>query len=215
MIIGLSGQKQSGKSTLGNLLAEKYGLLHTSFAAPMREFVAKLVGCDVVQLEEIKETPIAWLNGRTPRHMLQTLGTEWGREMVSSQLWVLVAMRKALLSGRAILSDVRFANEATAIRAAGGVVIRIARDNACQPDSHTSERPLQETMIDFELRNNGTPEELLDAAERVIFGPNGCAMLQSVELSRGEDAAQGNAATDADVAAYAAPGTPATVQVGD
>lgn len=92
----------------------------------------------------------------SPRVMLQTLGTEWGRERISSDIWMKYTLRtaKSLLhldgSTRAweycplkgispasggvdtgvngvVISDVRFENEFRAIRSAGGAVIRVIR----------------------------------------------------------------------------------------
>jgi adenylate kinase family enzyme len=161
LLIGIAGAKQSGKTTLAKLLAEKYTLNHTSFAAPIRSFVAELVGGDLAQLEEHKETPLAWLDGKTPRQMMQTLGTEWGRQMVNGELWVRVAMRNC--GARAIFSDVRFANEARAIRFAGGCVIRLDR-GAAHEDTHESEIPLPDELVDCEQLNDSTPEEMLRRA---------------------------------------------------
>jgi dephospho-CoA kinase len=54
LLLGLAGGKRSGKTLLANLLADKYGLLHTSFAAPIREFTANLLGGTLEQLESRK-----------------------------------------------------------------------------------------------------------------------------------------------------------------
>jgi len=168
MLLGIAGAKRSGKTLLASLLAERHGLAHLSFAAPIRAFVADLLGGTLDQLELEKETPIAWLEGVTPRHMMQTLGTEWGRQMVCQQLWVRICMRKALLAGRAVISDVRFPNEAHAIHEAGGKVIRLLRW-ADASDSHISERPLDGSLIDYELANDSeSPETLLRAVEALL-----------------------------------------------
>lgn len=169
MLIGLAGAKQSGKTLLANLLAESYGLQHFSFAAPIRQFVASLLGGTLEQLEVEKEVPIAWLNGVTPRHMMQTLGTEWGRRMIDQDIWLRLCMRKALAAGSAVISDVRFPNEARAIREHGGKVIRLNRWSQRPEDRHISERPLEPELIDFELANDGdSPDSLLRAVEVLL-----------------------------------------------
>jgi hypothetical protein len=169
VIIGLAGAKQSGKTLLANLLADRYGLQHFSFAAPIREFVASLLGGTLDQLEVEKEVPIAWLNGVTPRHMMQTLGTEWGRRMIDQDIWLRLCMRKAVASGRCVVSDVRFPNEAKAIRELGGSVIRLNRWSQRPEDRHISERPLEPELIDFELANDtDSPQALLRAVEVLL-----------------------------------------------
>jgi hypothetical protein len=164
-IVGIAGAKRSGKTTLANYLAETHGMLHTSFAEPIRAFVAQLLGGSLEQLEAAKEEPVAWLDGATPRHMMQTLGTEWGRQLICPELWVRFAMRKALGAGAAVLSDVRFPNEARAIREHGGIVIRVNRAGSAATDSHISEVPLPDDLVDFELYNGGTFESLYANAE--------------------------------------------------
>lgn len=169
LLIGIAGGKRSGKTLLANLLAERYGLLHTSFAAPIRELTANLLGGTVEQLEVEKESPIAWLNGVTPRHIMQTLGTEWGRMLIAPDIWVRVCMRRVAGAGRAVISDVRFPNEAKAIRAAGGHVIRLHRWADGAKDSHVSELPLDGSLVDCEVTNDfDNPSELLHAAETAL-----------------------------------------------
>jgi len=168
LIIGIAGGKRSGKTLLANMLAERYGLLHTSFAAPIREFTANLLGGSLEQLEVEKESPIAWLNGITPREIMQTLGTEWGRMLIAPDLWVRVCMRKVAGAGRAVISDVRFPNEARAIRDAGGHVIRLHRWGG-STDPHVSELPLDRALVDCEITNDfESPDELLRAAEDAL-----------------------------------------------
>lgn len=166
LLIGIAGSKRAGKTLLANMLAERYGLLHTSFAAPIREFTAHLLGGTLEQLEVEKESPIAWLDGVTPRQIMQTMGTDWARMMVHPDIWVRTCMRKVAGAGRAVISDVRFPNEARAIRSAGGHIIRLHRWEDGTKDTHVSELPLDNSLIDCEITNDfDNPSELLHAAE--------------------------------------------------
>ncbi|GAP66809.1 hypothetical protein MBSD_n2124 [Mizugakiibacter sediminis] len=171
ILIGIAGGKRVGKSTLGQHLARRHRLLHTSFAEPIRAFVAGLLGGTLDDLEREKESPIAWLGGVTPRQMMQTLGTEWGRQMVHPDLWLLTALRRAYAAHGAVLSDVRFPNEAAAIRERGGFILRVDRPGF-EPgaDAHASERPLSMDLIDAVVVNNGSVEDLVLSAEGVLAG---------------------------------------------
>lgn len=65
----------------------------------------------------------------TPRHVLQTLGTEWGREQ-SKDIWIDYALQKAdqLLDGGdslVVIPDGRFRNEALKVLRKGGILIKI------------------------------------------------------------------------------------------
>lgn len=161
-IIGIAGAKRSGKTTLANALAAHMEATHTTFAGPIREFVAKLLDFESVEaMEPHKEEQISWLAGCSPRTMMQTLGTEWGRDLVHSELWVRRALDR--VAGEfVIVSDVRFPNEAKAIRKRGGIVIRVARGHASAGDGHVSENPLDGQLVDHELQNDSTVADLLN-----------------------------------------------------
>lgn len=105
--------------------------------------------------------------GVSPRYMMQTLGTEWGRKLVNQDLWLLIAMdriSKALAAGENVyVSDVRFDNEAAMIREMGGTIIHIRRRDAQTVRPHMSETPLCVNDTDYTIYNNGTLDELLAA----------------------------------------------------
>lgn len=174
MIIGLCGAAGAGKGSVANVLAAKYFFSEIAFADPLYAMVSALTGMTVEQLHdrEIKEKPIQWL-GKSPRQLLQSLGTEWGRGMVKDDLWVGIAMRTALASARAVITDVRFDNEAIAVKNAGGVVWKVVRDShACLAEDtarHTSEAGVSRELVDLTIQNSGTLDDLactVDAAMR-------------------------------------------------
>jgi len=88
---------------------------------------------------DLKEVPTEYLGGRTPREAMQTLGTEWGRSL-SADLWVNAWRRRVdrdVEESKAnaedyilIADDVRFPNEAAAIRSRGDIVVRVKRPGA-------------------------------------------------------------------------------------
>lgn len=161
MIIGIAGKKRSGKDTAAKVF-ERLGFTHDSFAAPMKRFVQDIVGHEL--RDEDKEAPMEWLDGMTPRRMWQTLGTEWGRMMVHPDLWVRSMMRRA--PPMCVISDVRFENEAAAIRAAGGVIVHIYR-RPMMSDGHVSEAGVKFRDGDFIVHNTGTLSEFINSVERV------------------------------------------------
>jgi hypothetical protein len=165
MIVGLAGRARSGKDTVANILRVERRFVQLSFAAPMRRFVANLLGCHVADLEQIKEDPHELLGGKTPRFAMQTLGTEWGRDTIAGDLWIrcclAAARREAQCGHDVVISDVRFENEAAAIRAAGGVVWHISRPGAAIAESaHRSEAGLAAAPQDETIVNDGTLEKL-------------------------------------------------------
>jgi hypothetical protein len=172
-LIGIAGAKRAGKSTLASGLSLALGLPEESFAAPMREFVARITGMTLRELDARKEEPLAWLDGVTPRTMMQTVGTEWGRQTVHPDIWLRSLFARIPPQG-AIISDVRFPNEAEAILERGGIVFRVNRAG-CEGDGHASERPLPPELVTVDLWNTGTPRDLIEQALNCLGVSQGVA----------------------------------------
>lgn len=173
MILGLTGRARSGKSTVASYLVREHGFVEHSFAAPIRAFVAHILGTDLAGLEAGKEREVAWLGGGlTPRWLMQTAGTEWGRKMIHDQLWVRSCLMRAqadVSAGRpVVISDVRFDNEAEAIRYAGGEVWEIMRDGAGVTGTHASEAGVSSRHIQWTFFNNRSLADLEAAAGRML-----------------------------------------------
>lgn len=166
-LIGIAGAKRSGKDTLANGLSMALGVPRESFAGPLREFVARITGMTLAQLEFDKELALDWLDGVTPRSMMQTVGTEWGRQMVHPDLWVRSLLARIPPQG-AIISDVRFDNEASAILDRGGMVLRVLRPGLATGDAHISEIPVSDHLVTAELVNSRTPHDLVASAMALI-----------------------------------------------
>ncbi|TYO65552.1 hypothetical protein FXV83_16605 [Bradyrhizobium hipponense] len=133
-VIGLSGFAQSGKTTAALYLEKKYGVRRKHIAEPLRAMLAVLLKANGMKSDEItrylegdlKEQIIPCL-GVTSRYAQITIGTEWGRELISQDLWANTWAR-GIHDGESVMNDsVRFPNEAEAIRQLGGVVIMIKR----------------------------------------------------------------------------------------
>lgn len=169
-IIGLTGQAGAGKNTVADILF-KHGFTNFGFADPVYRAVATLLGVGQETLRDraMKETPIDWL-GKSPRELLQTLGTEWGRNTIRDDIWIQIAMRQVEKviayqkgQGGVILTDVRFANEAQAIRSAGGRIWKVVRYVGClasETSKHSSEAGIPDDMIDEVVENSGTVADL-------------------------------------------------------
>jgi hypothetical protein len=125
-----------------------------SFAAPIKAMCREILplGAD---LPENKENPAYGLLGVSPRRIWQTLGTEWGRDLIHPDLWVEIVRRQinTTTAKTIIFDDCRFPNEAEMIHELGGKVIHI--DNPCGDplDEHVSEKQLPEELIDVYINN--------------------------------------------------------------
>lgn len=165
MLIGLTGKKRCGKSSVARILLEEYDFVEVSFAAPLYRMLAAMLGQHEAALRDdaTKDAPIAWL-GRSPRYLLQTLGTEWGRNLVREDIWLSIASREIERHDSAgrhvVVSDVRFPNEAALVRSRGGELWRIVRPSLPVADPHESERGVPDELITRRLANDRGIAEL-------------------------------------------------------
>lgn len=136
-LIALHGPAGSGKSHAASILVEEFGYTRMKFAGPLKAMMHTLLTYAGVPERELtrysegdlKETPLDMLEGKTPRHVMVTLGTEWGRDLIGPDLWVNLAMQPILdhlAAGRSVVvDDCRFVNEAREIIKLGGHVAKI------------------------------------------------------------------------------------------
>jgi hypothetical protein len=176
MIIGLAGHKGAGKTTIAKFL-EGHGFYHVMFADKIKQALNLIFGFGGSGWNdaEWKETPHEAAYGRTPRQLAQTLGTNWGRHMVHSDIWVDATMRPALSylrmtpSSSLVISDVRFENEARAIRKAGGYILILERIGYVPTDGHSSEAGIEALPGDVLLHGaDGDVEGLKQLTLKVL-----------------------------------------------
>jgi hypothetical protein len=175
VIIALTGLAGSGKSTVAAMI----GGMNLAFAQPMKEFCAQLFGFDDAQLygpSSERERPSPYFrrpNGEplTPRYALQTLGTEWGRNC-DPDVWVKAGLRRAHVYAAnsqglpAVITDLRFVNEARAVREASGQVWRVDRPGLTR-GNHPSELEIwsreMDRLVTHEISNTGSLDHLARA----------------------------------------------------
>jgi len=160
-LIGIAGRARSGKDTVANFIIAAIGGYRYGFADPIRAMLVPL-GVDMSDpyWQARKEEPIPAL-GVSPRRMMQTLGTEWGRQLIHPDLWLLMAHQRLLQSGPGmVIPDVRFENEAAWIRKHGGRIIHVIRPDVNAVEAHASEDGIEVQDTDVRLFNSGTLEEL-------------------------------------------------------
>lgn len=163
-LIGLIGRKSSGKSTIAQHLADGHHFVKISFADRLKEMLKALGLTNEMLYGAEKETPIDWLHGKTPRYLMQTLGTEWGRNLVHPDIWINAAHidinNCIALGGRVVVEDVRFPNEVALIRELKGEIWGVVRDAVLRPDEHISESLDVAQNADWMFFNNSTIDDL-------------------------------------------------------
>lgn len=161
-LIGIHGRARSGKDTLCQFLISYHGGYRYGLADPLKAMLLAGFGIDMSDpyWETRKEEVIPAL-GKSPRQLLQTLGTEWGRTCVRDDVWLILAQDALVREGPGmIIPDIRFQNEADWIRKLGGRLIHISRKSAAPVASHSSEAGVDVQGGDIVLTNDGTLEDL-------------------------------------------------------
>lgn len=163
-VIGFTGLMGSGKNEAANALIAR-GWRHTAFAEPLKAMLRTMyryarVSEDLItrKLEgDLKNQPCKVFGGKTPRYAMQTLGTEWGRDLITPTFWCDLWLNHLDTFGAShvVVSDVRFFTEVDALRQVQGTLVRIERPGVLAT-GHASERDIQRLPADFELYNTGS-----------------------------------------------------------
>lgn len=151
-LIGLCGAKGVGKSTYASMIAGQSGHVY-SFATPLKQMLMSVFPSEYILKK--KEVPIPnYPNHVTGRFLLQTLGTDWARKLITEDIWMLMLRERLekdmkVLGGLMVIDDLRFPNEAHMVRDLGGEVWLVRR-RGFKPsaDNHSSEAGITEDLID-------------------------------------------------------------------
>jgi hypothetical protein len=183
-LIGLCGYAQTGKDTVGQILAEEFGFARVSFAGPVKEHMELLnpyIGVRTLaspkRLSEALEDYGGWdgVKHHAPpeekdeiRRLLQVYGTDLVRDRLNEDAWIdkgIMATWKLRGQNKSVVvTDVRFPNEGEKIRNVGSVW-KIHRPGIGPERDHSSETMVDLVKADRDIHNNGTLAEL---KEKVI-----------------------------------------------
>jgi hypothetical protein len=174
MLIGIySPAPQSGKSTVATRLIQRHNFVSLPMAGTLKGMVAVLLedlGIDDYYLHTGDKSRVIY-NGKTVRELLQTLGTEWGRNIVGRDLWADVwrgKVKRLRYNHHIVCDDVRFENEAHMIMELGGIMLRVIRPDAATTIAHASEGGLDNFPFTATIRNEGTVEDLHAKVDRLM-----------------------------------------------
>lgn len=110
----------------------------------------------------------------SPREVLQQWGTY--RRAEDPEYWLkqveFVLRRPEAAGGKYVITDVRYANEASCVESAGGTLVRIRRktaEDAAAGDKHPSETELRERATRYVVQNSGTVQDLEAEAGRLVL----------------------------------------------
>lgn len=184
-LIGIGGLAGSGKSTAAKALVAlepRYKIV--KFADPLKAMLVTLyefAGLDRDEIEarlegSLKEYPDTVLQGTSPRRAMQTLGTDWGRKLISARIWLSLwerRVRRILDAGMGVIvDDLRFPNEEHVLSSHGAVFLLVTRNEALRPPLRNASKHVSEGHLitaDWTISNDGSPEELEESLRRLIL----------------------------------------------
>lgn len=145
MLVGISGKRGTGKDLLGAILQNKYGFQRLSFAGDVKHVCQALLRLTPEQTDgDMKEQPTeyvktyvskdnTWVPGTyyTPREIMIMVGQFYKR--FDPLFWIRPVLKEAEEHDRAVITDVRFKNEYSAIKEQGGCLVRLERAAILNP----------------------------------------------------------------------------------
>ena len=167
-LIGITGPAGCGKDTLGRLITTMDSSFSCrSFAEPMKTMLSTGLLLTDEQLHGNQKETVDPTYECSPRHMMQTLGTEWGRNHIHPDVWVTALKAKWEADGcpPTVLTDVRFENEAEFVRYYGTLIHIVGRGGI--DGDHISEQGITKQPDDWFIRNTGSIEDLNTALKNL------------------------------------------------
>ena len=194
-VIAVHGFARSGKDTIAGFLKEA-GYERLAFADALRDVIYRLnpqieVGFQTTdrygnpseiiehfRLQQIIDTD-GWEMAKSAipeiRRLMQVMGTEAGRNILGTDIWVDVVMRqiKENPDKKYVITDLRFHNELAALDQYGPDVlfVKVKRPGVGPINDHPSDAGLADTEFDVILENDGSLEELRD--KTLVLGDQG------------------------------------------
>jgi hypothetical protein len=108
---------------------------------------------------------------KSPRQIMQWLGTEFGRNMISENVWIDLATKKIMDNREeiSVVTDCRFSNEADAFKKMGGYIVGIFRPDGKDRTLYTGH---SSEIIDFtadeDIFNDGDLDSLREKVDDMI-----------------------------------------------
>jgi len=175
-ILALTGAAGSGKDTAAERLVGQHGFQRFAFADHMKDVLAVLfapLGIEKdVFFDRFKKEAVIPSLGVSPRHIMQTFGTDWARQMIKDDIWLMIAKAKLqAASANVVITDVRFENEANLVRELGGTVLHVsgrATSAQGQAQSHASEAGVAVGHGDILVDNSRDIEWLHKSMDAIV-----------------------------------------------
>ncbi|MGW6638474.1 deoxynucleotide monophosphate kinase family protein [Streptomyces cyaneofuscatus] len=176
--IGIIGRARVGKDTAGQWLVDNRGYRRIGFADPLKEAALKLD--PIVEVDNVGDyyrlaenvAEFGWEAAKEDhevRSILQELGA--AVRAIDEDFWLRAAMKRVQEANEsgvpAVITDVRYPNEAASLKRAGFHLVYIERPDVEQL-VHESEGALGFDEADYYIHNGGSISGLLHQMETTV-----------------------------------------------
>ena len=178
MIIGIFGKKGHGKDTIADYLVNYHNFHKLTYAETIKKICKEIFSLSEDQLNNHtlkEEIDPRW--NKSPRQIMQLIGTDLFRKTFSEDIWVNILCEKAkklLLEGKNIvISDIRHSNELEKLFTLSNhvLILQVIRDIKDEKeDNHPTEQFHYEEKLPIHKIYNTTLEELyVQIDSKIIF----------------------------------------------
>ena len=177
MIIGLVGQKQSGKDTFADYVCSKTGTFHKiAFASTLKRICQEIFSLSDAQLHDPKEKEkIDGRWGKSPRQILQIVGTDLFRTQFDNNIWIKSLKHKLKgipPSTHLIFTDIRFQNELDFVLEFANSepvhIFEIYRPMISDGDAHISETCKLSYDFMIPIVNDGSKSDFFNTIDKKL-----------------------------------------------
>jgi hypothetical protein len=165
--IALIGKARSGKDSIAQHLTRYWSFTRVAFADPLKEMALRIDPVVPNKMDEPDRLSrivgdYGWERAKDlypeVRRFLQSLGQSV-REL-DDRFWINQAAPKLATAAGwnlpVVVTDVRYVNEAIALRDAGFTLVRVVRPGSASTDMHVSENELDKFPVENLIVNDGT-----------------------------------------------------------
>lgn len=188
IIIGLCGEKGSGKDTICDILSKSHNIKRFAFADPLKDSLKSLFLWDDSNFSRENKEEIDNYWGVSPRQMCQVLGTDVIRKTLhdkfdksiyinqdeyKASFWIKrihKQLEEYLIDSKGydclMFTDIRFLDELDYVKRLGGRVYKVLRAGLEKNEysQHIAEKGIDDeefiSKLDGTIINNGTIEDL-------------------------------------------------------
>lgn len=181
--IALIGRARSGKDTVAARLIASHSFTRVAFADPLKEMALKIN--PIVDVEPYECDEVLYAEEERLSHLVRAVGWERAKDEypevrrilqqtgqaireLDPDFWVRLALSTiGCVFTPVVVTDVRYPNEADALRAEGFRLVRIVRPGSPWLD-HESETALDDYPVDALIINAGSLAELHMRADALL-----------------------------------------------